>query len=63
MSCINVTTRHAFNPEHLFLGTQKDNMEDMVKKGRYTPRELPRGEKHPSAKLTAGQVYQAERTL
>ena len=23
------------NPEHLFLGTQKDNVDDMIKKGRY----------------------------
>jgi hypothetical protein len=23
------------NPEHLFIGTQKDNMDDKIKKGRY----------------------------
>ncbi len=41
------------NPTHLFLGTQSDNMQDCVKKGRcYNPR----GEAHPSAKLTEMQA-------
>ena len=39
------------NPNHLFLGTQADNMRDMARKGRST-----RLEKNPSAKLTAEQV-------
>ncbi len=33
------------NPEHLFLGTQKENVRDMIKKGR-----KPIGENHPSRK-------------
>lgn len=34
------------NPSHLFLGTQKDNLQDAKKKGR-----MPKGEKHYRAKL------------
>ena len=45
--------RLCVNPEHLFLGTHQDNMDDMVAKGR-----LPahRGENNGFAKLTASQV-------
>jgi hypothetical protein len=41
------------NPDHLFLGTSKENAADMVKKGRnyVTPRE-----KHHHSKLTPNQV-------
>lgn len=39
------------NPEHLTIGTQKDNMQDCVQRGRQI-----RGERHPSAKLTAADV-------
>ena len=41
------------NPEHLFVGTQADNMKDMAAKGRGG---APRGEKHRSAKLTEEQA-------
>lgn len=41
------------NPEHLFLGTNADNMRDMVRKGRRPAR---RGERSSAAKLTAAQV-------
>jgi hypothetical protein len=40
-------------PEHLFLGTQKHNMEDMVSKGR---RNHVHGERHPLSKLTVAKV-------
>ena len=39
------------NPEHLFLGSQGDNMNDMSAKGRSC-----RGEKNHRAKLTAAEV-------
>lgn len=55
-------------PEHLFSGTQKDNMQDAVRKGRMhlqshpknTPKNLPwprlSGEGHPNARLDANQA-------
>jgi hypothetical protein len=47
-ACINV--------DHLFLGTQKDNMLDSVNKGRCTILLGLKGEKHPRAKLTEAAV-------
>lgn len=45
------------NPDHLFLGTQGDNMRDAVAKGRWVaPRTAQSGEGHGSARLTAAQV-------
>lgn len=41
------------NPTHLFLGTQKDNLEDMDKKGR---RKYYNNETHPLCKLTDEEV-------
>jgi HNH endonuclease len=40
-------------PDHLFLGTPKDNTADMHSKGRAG---VPRGENHPQAKLKVKQV-------
>lgn len=41
--------RSCVNPDHLFLGTRKENIEDMDKKGRRVP---PFGERNVNAKLT-----------
>jgi hypothetical protein len=41
------------NPEHLFLGTQKDNMMDMIAKGRGVDNS---GSRHGMSKLTDQQV-------
>lgn len=41
------------NPQHLFLGTQLENMIDMKNKNRKV---VPKGEKHGSAKLTSSEV-------
>lgn len=41
------------NPKHLLRGTQKDNVADMVRKGRRAP---TIGERHPGAILTDAQV-------
>jgi DNA invertase Pin-like site-specific DNA recombinase len=46
--------RHCVNPDHLFLGTQADNMADMVEKGR---ERHPVGIAHGRAKLTEQDVY------
>lgn len=43
------------NPSHLWLGTQKQNMEDCVAKGRLRPRFKP-GENHPSAQLSPADI-------
>jgi hypothetical protein len=43
------------NPDHLFLGTKKDNSDDKVSKNRQS---RTRGEKAGTAKLTAAEVLQ-----
>ena len=54
-SCDNV---YCVNPAHLFLGTQKQNLEDMAKKGRSTI-----GERNPMAKLTEENVREIKEHL
>ena len=49
-SCDNTS---CINPEHLWLGTQKDNVVDMYSKGRGVDN---RGAKHGRVKLTEDQV-------
>ncbi len=39
------------NPNHLFIGTQKDNIQDALKKGR-----IPKGENSYRAKLSEAQI-------
>jgi hypothetical protein len=51
-SCDN---RSCCNPSHLFLGTNQDNMDDMVKKGRAS---RLAGENNPRAKLKPSQVLE-----
>lgn len=43
------------NPNHMFIGTPKDNMQDMITKGRKI-NAAPKGEKHGMHKLTLNQV-------
>ena len=46
------------NPEHLFLGTNQENVDDMVRKGRnsHNTTHHPKGESHPQARLTEEDV-------
>lgn len=45
--------RLCLNPKHLFLGTHRDNVKDMVSKGRQV-----KGERCPASKLTEAQVLE-----
>jgi hypothetical protein len=44
------------NPAHLFLGSQEDNVRDMIAKRRHRPPQPSRGERNVNAKLTAARV-------
>ncbi len=50
--------RNCVNPNHLYLGTQKDNRRDADVRGRTN---LPKGASHPRAKLTDEQVLEIRR--
>ena len=56
--CHHCDVRHCVNPEHLFLGTGRDNMADCVAKGR--KRGL-HGSASGTAKLTEAQVRSIRR--
>ena len=48
--------RHCVNPDHLFLGTDADNIHDAMAKGRFVPPPVRYGEQHGLSKLTADDV-------
>lgn len=48
------------NPEHIFLGTAKDNVDDAIRKGRLFKAQ---GQSHGKAKLTDSQVMYIKRML
>lgn len=48
------------NPEHLFLGTHKDNVQDMISKGR---NKVPFGSDHANSKLTVEKVLEIKKLL
>lgn len=64
-------TPRCCNPAHIFAGSQKDNGQDMARKGRSTlgdrnparlyPEKVVRGEKAPWSKLTEAKVIDAKR--
>lgn len=53
--CHKCDNRACVNPDHLFLGTNSDNVQDMISKGRFVSYDM-NGEKNPSAKLSAQQA-------
>jgi len=53
--------RCCVNPDHLFLGTNEDNVHDMFAKGRQSRGHHPRGERHSQSRLTRGEVLQIVR--
>jgi hypothetical protein len=56
--CHKCDTPACVNPHHLFIGTVKDNMNDMVRKKRSNK---PKHEAHNKAKLTWDQVREIRR--
>ena len=53
--CHKCDTPSCINPNHLFIGTAKDNTRDMMTKGRDFK---PCGSEHPSSKLTEDNVIE-----
>jgi hypothetical protein len=51
--CHHCDNGKCVNPEHLFLGSYKDNTQDMLRKGRGN---IPHGESHWNSKLTKYKV-------
>lgn len=59
--CHRCDVRCCVNPDHLFLGSRKDNMADCISKGRFSF--TGRGEENPQSKLTPDEVAKIKHAL
>jgi hypothetical protein len=64
--CHHCDNPSCVNPAHLFVGTRQQNVDDMMRKGRYSAaargRKWHRGHDHPMAKLTEQQAREIKRS-
>lgn len=56
--CHKCDNTKCVNPNHLFLGTQKDNIRDAIKKGRFQS-----GERNGTSKLSVNQVKEIRKGI
>lgn len=60
--CHRCDNPRCVNPDHLFLGTKKDNADDRDRKGRLKRAPVLRGDNAPWAKLTRQQVSEIRKS-
>lgn len=63
--CHSCDNRKCCNPDHLWLGTHKDNAADAIKKGRWDhiKQHAPRGIRNGNAKLDEGKVREIKKMI
>lgn len=59
--CHHCDNRKCFNPNHLFIGTNDDNMKDMIKKGRH--KAWAKGKIGVNAKLKIDDVIKIKKMI
>jgi len=60
--CHECDNTFCVNPNHLFLGSQLDNIHDMLNKGRGSAPPLFKGEDHSLSKLTENNVIEIRKS-